>query len=297
MNKSLDIIKEIYKPYRYTLKGKVTILETTSNNLVVKEKENNIKEIYNYLLSRNFDNFPPLIDDSRNDINVFKYINDINNPKEQKAQDLIKLIANLHNKTTYFKDVTEDNYKIIYEDILNNINYLEEKYNDYYDIFYNELMMSPSHYLFMNNYTKIINNLKFCHNELDKWYELIKYNNKVRVSMIHNNLTIDHFLKDDKDYLISWDKAMIDSPTLDIIGFYRKEFFDLNFDNLISEYFKLYKLKEDEIKLLFIMISIPPLIEFDKDELTSCNNVSNVLDYIYKTEKLIRPYYSEDKVE
>ena len=65
MNRSLDILKAIYKPYRYTIKGKATILETTSGDFIIKEKNKDLNELYNYLISRGFDNFPKLIDSSR----------------------------------------------------------------------------------------------------------------------------------------------------------------------------------------------------------------------------------------
>ena len=38
MSRTLDILKQVYKPLRVTLKGKTTILETTSGNFVIKEK-------------------------------------------------------------------------------------------------------------------------------------------------------------------------------------------------------------------------------------------------------------------
>ena len=85
MNKSLDILKAIYKPYRYTIKGKATILETTSGDFIIKPKEKDLKELYNYLISRGFSNFPNLVDASRKDVNVFEYIEDIRIPKEQKC--------------------------------------------------------------------------------------------------------------------------------------------------------------------------------------------------------------------
>ena len=55
MNSSLEVLKKIYKPYRYTLKGNVVVLHTTSGDLVVKKKsDTDIKTIFNYLKSRNF---------------------------------------------------------------------------------------------------------------------------------------------------------------------------------------------------------------------------------------------------
>ena len=165
MNESFEVIKKIYKPYKYTFQGKAIIIESTSGNYVIKKKNNNTKKLFSYLKTRNFDNYPKLIEDDRKDINVYEYIENINYPKEQKANDLISLVAKLHYKTSYFKDVTEDNYKKIYDSILNNLNYYIYTYNKYYEEFFNEIYLSPSKYLFMRNYSKINANLNFCKNE------------------------------------------------------------------------------------------------------------------------------------
>lgn len=297
MNNSLDVLKSIYKPFRYTLKGSATILETTSGNFVIKEKTKDLRELFNYLNSRNFDNYPELIDDSRNDVNVFKFIEDTKMPIEQKAQDLINIVANLHNKTSFFKDTTEDSYKSIYDNIYNNIAYYKKQNNNYYNKFFEEIYMSPSQYLFMRNYSKIMANLNFCQSELDKWYENVKNETKTRVTLVHNNIQLDHFIKGNRDYLISWDNATIDSPILDLINFYHHNFFDVNFENLFEIYFSRFNLNESEKKLLFLMITIPPKITFDKEEFRSCLNIRKNLDYIFKTEKLIRPYYAEKHEE
>src|SRR5574344_1511987 len=293
MNNSLEVLKQIYKPYRYTLKGGATILESASGNVVIKEKTKDLGELFGYLQSRNFDNFPKIIEDNRKDVNVFEYIKDLKIPKEQKAQDLTNLVANLHNKTAYFKDVTEDNYKAIYDNVLENITYLNDTYDNYFNQFFTETMMSPSHYLFMRNYSKIKANLKFCQNELDKWYDLVKNEHKTRVALIHNNLALNHYLKNEEDYLISWDHARIDTPILDIVKFYHNEFFDLNFEEILKNYLAQFPLNPAEKKLLFVMLSLPNMVNFESKEFISCQNVRKNLDYIYKTEILIRPYYSE----
>ena len=162
MNRTFEIIKSIYKPHRITLKGKTSIFETTSGKFLVKEKGmTNIKNLYNYLISRNFDSFPHLIDGDRSELNIFEYIEDIETPKEQKALDLIGVISNLHNKTTYYKEVTEDQYKSIYEEILNNINYLTDLYNKEFERIVGVVYMSPSDYLLIRNSTEILSSLEF----------------------------------------------------------------------------------------------------------------------------------------
>ncbi len=297
MTRSLEVLKDIYKPLKYTIKGKTTILETTSGNFVVKDKSNNLKKLYTYLESRSFNYFPKLIDNSRKDVNVFEYIEGTDMPSEQKAQDLIDLVSLLHNKTSYFKEVSEDVYKEIYENIISNINYLNEYYNNMYDIYFLEELMSPDKYLIMRNMYKIFASLGFCENELNLWYDLVKEEKKQRVSIIHNNLETNHFIKGEKDYLISWDYARVDSPILDLINFYKKEYFNYDFSVLLKEYLKKYSLNDAELKLFFIIISLPPKIELKEDVFENCKNIRYDLDYVFKTEELVRPYYSKQEEE
>ena len=39
MNNAIDEIKELYKPYRYTKRKNITIIESTSGSYVIKEKK------------------------------------------------------------------------------------------------------------------------------------------------------------------------------------------------------------------------------------------------------------------
>lgn len=295
MNRSLDILKAIYKPYRYTIKGKATILETTSGDFLIKEKNKDLNELYNYLISRGFDNFPKLIDSSRKDINVFEYVESITMPKEQMCDDIIDLIASLHNKTSYFKEVSEDKFKSIYEDIKSNISFLKNYYDTMYEIGFSEEFMSPATYLFMRNFYKINAALDFCDREINEWYELIKGESKIRVSVVHNNLSIEHFLKGNKEVLISWDNYLIDTPIIDIVKLYKNEYLNMNFSEVLERYFYKFSLLPYEQKLLFVLITMPPEIKMINDEFNKCKNISKVIDYVFKTEDLIRPYYAEEE--
>ena len=294
MNKSLEILKAIDKPYRYTIKGKATILETTTGDFIIKPKNKDINELYNYLTNRGFINFPKIIDSSRDEVNVFEYVEDIKLPKEQKCDDLIDIIASLHNKTSYFKEVSEDKFKIIYEDIKKNINYLMNYYNTLYEIGFNEKYSSPSNYLFLRNYYKLNASLKYADNELSNWYELVSKETKIRVSLVHNNLELNPLLN---NKLISWDKYTIDTPVLDIVNLYKKEWQNMNFSECLSRYIYKFPLLEYEKKLLFILLSLPPPLEKFDSEFKKCQNISNLINYIFKTEELIRPYNTNDEKE
>ena len=294
MNKSLEILKAIYKPYRYTIKGKTTILETTSGDFIIKPKNKDMNELYNYLTNRGFINFPKIIDASRDEVNVFEYVEDTKLPKEQKCEDLIELIASLHNKTSYFKEVSSDKFKTIYEDIKSNINYLTNYYNTLYEIGFNEDYESPSNYLLLRNYYKLDASLKYAEKELDEWYFLVTSENKIRVATLHNNLELNH-LRDNK--LISWDNYIIDTPVIDIVKLYKKEWNNIEFSEILSRYMYKFPLLDYEKKLLFILITLPPESKKSNNEFERCQNVSNLIDYVFKTEELIRPYNTHDEEE
>ncbi len=293
MNRSLDVLKKIYKPYRLTILGKATILNTTSGDFVVKESnDKNIKELFSYLNSRSFHNFPNLIDGNRNDVNVYEYVSGVVMPLEQKALDLIDIISNLHNKTTFYKMVTEDDFKKIYDNIKSNIVYLENYYNNLYEEIKKENYMSPSHYSLIRNIYKIFEALEFSSKELDNWFNLVKDQTKKRVCLIHNKLSLDHFIKSESEYLISWEEYRTDSPIMDLVKFYHQEYFNINFSVILSRYLEKVNLSDDEKKLFFILISIPQEISFTNNEFKDCEIVRKSLDYLFITENLMRPYYT-----
>ena len=294
MNKSIEVLKSIYKPYRYTIKGKSTILETTCGDFIIKPKNKDINELYTYLTNRGFMNYPKIIDSSRDEVNVFEYVEDIKLPKEQKCDDLIEIIASLHNKTSYFKEVSEDKFKSIYEDIKSNISYLSNYYNTLYEIGFNEVYASPSNYIFMRNYFKINAALEYANSELDNWYSLVTNETKIRVCLIHNNLELNHLLN---NKLISWDNYMIDTPVIDIVKLYKNEWKNINFSEILERYIYKFPLLDYEKKLLFILISLPPQIKKSNNEFEKCKVVSEVMDYVFKTEELIRPYNAEHEEE
>ena len=286
MNKSIEVLKSIYKPYRYTIKGKSTILETTCGDFIIKPKNKDINELYTYLTNRGFMNYPKIIDSSRDEVNVFEYVEDIKLPKEQKCDDLIEIIASLHNKTSYFKEVSEDKFKSIYEDIKSNISYLSNYYNTLYEIGFNEVYASPSNYIFMRNYFKINAALEYANSELDNWYSLVTNETKIRVCLIHNNLELNHLLN---NKLISWDNYMIDTPVIDIVKLYKNEWKNINFSEILERYIYKFPLLDYEKKLLFIIISMPPQIKNSPNEFENCKVISDVMDYVFITAALIRP--------
>mgnify|MGYP004468969617 CR=1 FL=1 len=296
MNEKLKEIVLKYKPLKYTLKGKTINVNSMQGNFVIKPAKRDIISLFSYLNSRSFYNYPKVIakDD---DYITYEYLKELETPKEQQLLDLVLVVAKLHNKTVYFKEVTEDKYKEIYDNIKDNVIYLRDYYSGIYDEAFNEIYISPAKYNFLLNYSLLNNDLAFILDELDEWFNLVKESNKQRVCLIHNNLSLEHFVKGMDSYLISWDKYTFDTPVMDIVNLYHNEYLTCDFSGILKEYLKNFKLSVDEEKLLFILLSLPDKVNFDDSEFNNTINVANLVDYIKRTEKLIRPYYTEKQKE
>lgn len=291
MENNLKIIINKYKAKKVTLKNSAKIIENENTRLVIKKDNPNILETYNYLLSRSFDYFPKIIYKD-NDYNVYEYVEDVNEPSEQRILDIITLTSILHSKTTFYKEVDIDNYKYLYETINKKLEYLFNYYNDIITLIEKNIYMSPSNYIIARNINKIFETINYCKYEVDSWYELIKDKRKIRVVNIHNNLSLDHYIKNDKPYLISWNKNKIDMPIYDLLTLYKKYYLDFDFYELFNYYESRYPLTNEERKMLFILMSIPEKLVLDSSEYKNSIKCRKFFDYIYKTKDLINEYKS-----
>ncbi len=288
MNKINNFLKNNnIKPLRYIKKGKIYIIEDNNEKYVIKESNNNL--LYNYLNSRSFDYYPKIIKEDDNYI-LMEYIEDNIIPKEQKVIDLIDLVSLLHTKTTLYKETTKDDFKQIYEDIKGNINYLKIYYDNIMNIIESKVYYSPSEYLLARNISIIYNSLYFCETKIEEWYKLIENNTKQRYVLLHNNLDLNHFIENNKSYLISWDKSKLDLPVFDLYKLYKKHHYEFEFSEILDEYEKNYPLKEEEKILFFILISLPEIIDYNKNEYNRCINISKEIDRLFKSEKLVSFY-------
>lgn len=276
---------------KITIKNGVKII---NDEFVKKKKKREIDNIYNYLLSRSFDYFPEVLNEDDEYI-YYRYINDIDEPREQKMVDLVNLVSLLHNKTTFYKEVDIDNYKYIYESISKEIEDTYSYYNIVMDNIESEVYMSPSNYLIVRNITNIYNALRYAKRNIDRWYKMIENSRKLRVVMTHNNLSLDHYLKNDRPYLISFDNARIDMPLNDLVSLYKKHYLDFEFSDLLKIYLSKYPLSESEMILFLTIISIPDKIPNNDSEYMRVLSIRRIIDYVYKTADLVAEYGIKEK--
>ena len=275
-------------PKKYLKVNDIYIVETNKGKKIIKKHNTNI---YEYLISRNFNYFLPFKLD--NDYEIIDYIDEIKLPDEQKLLDLIKLVSLLHNKTTFYKEIDIDDYKKIYEDILNNINYLENYYNGLINNIDSKIYMSPSEYYLALNISKIFSAINYSKKEINNWYNLVKEKTKTRYVVLNNDLRLENFIESDSKYIVNWDKSYYGIPIFDIYNLYIKYANKFDFESLLKVYEKEYPLKEDEKKILFILVSLPKPLS-NSTEYEKSKDIYNIITYLDKTDKLILPYYSNN---
>ena len=196
----------------------------------------------------------------------------------------------LHSKTTIYKEIDLDNYKYIYEEINKEIEDIFNYYNVVMDNIENSIYMSPSNYLISRNISFVYSAINYAKRSIDYWYKLVENKRMVRVVTVHNNLSLEHYIKNDKPYLISWDKSKIDMPIYDLISLYNNHYLEFDFTEILEIYLNKYPLMEEEIVLLLSILSIPKKIIYNESEYKNVLNIRRQLDYIYKTSELVKKY-------
>ena len=281
---------------KITIKNNVRIIDSGEEKFVIKRKEKDINDIYKYLKSRSFDFFPDIMYQTTN-YEIYKNIDNADISREEKAEDIIKLITLLHSKTTFYKKEDDNDYKETYESIIEKLDYLVNYYSDIAEIIEREVYMSPSHYYFIRNISKVFASLDFCRYHIDKWYKLIEDKKRIRVVQLHNNLEIDHYLvSDNRPYLISWRKSKRDIPIYDLISMYKKYYKEFDFCELVRRYEMSYPLLPEERELFFVLISIPEKLEFNNSEYNMCINVQKFYDYLLTSERLVSDYMPKESI-
>ena len=288
MNRNLEVFTRIYKPYKIERKNNVFIYKTMDGNYAIKMNPKiDYKKLYSYLESRSFDYIPKIHPDSRDDMVVFDYIEDYDIDKNQKILDLINLVSLLHSKTSYYKDVTIDKYKEIYELVKDNILSVDSYYQEMFDKEIDKEIYSPSSYLFLRNYSLIYNACRYTLDNIESWYLKIQDKGRQRIVLVHNNLKLEHMIKNREEYLISWDQYTFDSPVLDLFNLYKNEWENVSFKEALDIYYSNFDLNEEEKLLFNILISIPYKIEDGNNEYERCRNIRRLINYLGKSSILI----------
>ncbi len=294
LRKTLD--KYNIKPHKYRYINKTCILYTDNEKYVIKNRKRLDKDkLYDYLLSRDFSFFLYPENDLSDDFEIYAYLDEVNIKKEEKAKDLMYVISDLHNRTTSYKNADLDKIKEIYEEKSAEIEYLFNYYNDLEEVFIMHVYNSPGEYLLLRNIDKIYNTLNYSKFLLDEWYKLVENNTKMRITLIHNRLKLDHFIDNKDAKLINFDYAEYNNPIYDFVYFYKNHYKELDMDSLYQIYQHKFRFTKEEELLFFIELIIPSKIKFTDNNYTNCLMVYDLNKYLDTTRDFILKQQEKDQ--
>ena len=293
---SIRFIKDKYnfKIKKYIDHGNTKIIDTDKGKFLLKTNRINKEELYNYLLTKKFENFIKPYGNFDNYYEIYPYLDNRIKDNDDKGIDIIYLTSILHNKTTFYKNFTSDDKKKIYEERIDKLNKLSSYYDSLRYIIEEEKYPSPSKYLLLRNITVIYNSLDNSNYFIKKWYDKVSSKDNKRVALIHGNLDISHIIENNNPYLISWDKARVDMPIIDIYNFFKNNYKYLDLNSLFDVYLTKYPLYAEEKYLLFSYLLMPKRLDFNNKEILNTREVSNLLDYLNKVNILVSKHYSKE---
>lgn len=270
------------KQVKYLNKAK--IITKDNKKYIIKSRKIDLENLYANLLNRGFNNYliPERITESTE---IYKYVDQLNISNSKKSQDIVYLASILHNKTTEFTELSLDEVKKIYEDTITK---LDDTYNYYIslqDKIEEHIYMSPAELLLMNNISNIYLMLNFSRKNIEDYYKESENKNIQRKVLIHGNLSLDHIIETDDRYLISWNKARIDSPIYDLLYFYQNDYDQIEISSLYETYQSKYQFTKEEKYLFFSLINIPNIVKLNKNNLIDTINIRKLVNYLDKTIK------------
>ena len=288
MNKNVyEIIKEKeIHPNFYAKSGNVYIIGDKKEKYALKLKTNNY-DIYKYLISRDFVHFPENLSNKIDNYDLSKFILDQDIPEEERLHDYIEILAILHHKTGYKRQIDLDEIKKDYEKMDNEIKDASKYYYDFNEMADKETFFSPSHYLLVRNISLFYNLLNYGKKTLDSWYINILKEKSIDVSLIHNNPNINHLLVSDNRYLISCDKSCFDNPINDIEKFFRKYYHTFSLEMVLDWYTHINKINKLNLDLLLIHLAIPKIISFSSNEYENTKLVSKEITFLKKIHEYV----------
>ncbi|MBO4245951.1 MAG: hypothetical protein J5892_04395 [Bacilli bacterium] len=258
------------------------------NNEVYKKSNQKVIDLINYLDNKGFNYLPNYR--FNNDFITYDYIDDLAISNEEKALELIKTLAILHHKTSYYKEITQEDIRRIYDKYQNHLKYYLIYFKNYFDKKIDNEFYQPDELLLLNNYTIINDYLNLGLSYLEEWFNKVSKLNSVRLSLIHNNVNLEHLIINQNNYLISYDHAMFDLSIIDLVLFYVKYYDQFDFIKLFLEYQNIDHLEPEEILLLKVLLIINFKYEDDLDILGNTKQNTIFISYLNRVLKIIKTF-------
>lgn len=278
---------------RLTYLDNFVVVGSDDKKYLLKVKDSNKEELFNYLDQIRYSYFLPLENDYSDCYELYSYYDDGVIDKYIKAKELVYAISLLHLKTTAYVEYNYDKFKRIYEDLDSDIDYTMKYYLDLQDYLEGIEFLSPAQYLLMKNISMFYRVLRIAKERLDEWFNI--GNRNVREVLLVGNTGLDNFRVGEKNYFVDFKGVRKDLVIYDLVDFYKREATNIEFSSLFDFYNSKYQLTRDELYLFFAMICIPDKIIFSKSNYQDTLKVRKLVDYVFLTFSFVSEENKEDE--
>lgn len=148
------------------------------------------------------------------------YVETIPLPLEQQIHYYMELLEKLHTETCLEVDVSDDELQHIYDKDYKRLQDSYDRLQKNMEAYELQRDRSPFEWYFMMVYPMLYTMLHHAHDELKKFYDLIKKDKKLPISLIHGDVNVSNLLVTEKStYLINFEKSMFSIASLDMYYF------------------------------------------------------------------------------
>lgn len=274
---------------------KSKVICNNDKKYVYKSRIKNKEKTFEYLKSKGFVNYLTYERETEK-YEIYPFIKEEKIPPEDKAQELIYLLSLLHIKTTTHQETNIKETQELYEDSKTKIHELRKFYYEQQDITETKGFMSPEEQLLMNNISNFYKALNYAEHKLEEWYKLKKQEKTERLTQLHNNISLNHFLisKENK-VIIDWEQASKGIVIYDFLKFYQNEFNNIEMISLFKLYQSKYQYTKSEQLLFEALLAVPPKVEFNKTHILNTINTRLAVNYVNKTSQFLSEYNKENQ--
>ncbi len=144
---------------------------------------------------------------------------------EKNESDFLQSLAEWHKRTLSEHTWTEEELTTFYEKLKQEWEQKRIFIENFVRICEDTEYMSPASLQICMYHHEIMKALEFANKRLTDWYEKAKETKKIRISFVHGNPSMTHYVSDnERNYLLNFEQAHYAPPCMDLYRFFRTKF-------------------------------------------------------------------------
>ncbi|MCP8967330.1 spore coat protein YsxE [Ectobacillus ponti] len=200
-------------------------------------ERSNLMQHLQILSEKGFTNFAPIyhtsdgqhiLSDEENRYYLMPWLDSLDAKGDEGDQyhKMFQTLGQLHQKTLREEEIHEDLVQHHYDTLTAHWEQEQHMLEQFVVECENRWYMSPFELQYCTFHHHISKAQEFANKRLEEWQEMMKEKEKTRISLIHGNVSVNHFLFDHQrnGYFISLENSQFSTPVQDIVQFYNRSF-------------------------------------------------------------------------